>query len=143
MPSNGNLLLYGSDIREAHGNDIHLRCILIMRGLRSIAEMDPRIMSLTLVIFLFSKRLTNVINFQEPLLANRQQILRAQNLYTEQLWIFLEQHYGFTRAVRTFTTIMSKCLLIDALFRDIQQDISEKMDPQQVPPIMRTLVSLS
>ncbi|CAF3491941.1 unnamed protein product [Rotaria sordida] len=136
-------VLYGSDIREAHGNDIYLRCTLIMRSLHSIVEIDRRIIQLILVILLFSKGLSNLINFQEPSLNNYQQVFHAQNIYVEQLWIFLEQHYGSTENVRTFTTLISKCLLIQGLFRDIQQDINEKIDICQVPSIMRTLMHLS
>ncbi|CAF2093465.1 unnamed protein product [Rotaria magnacalcarata] len=142
IPSN-DALLYGDDIRDAHGNNIHIRCILIMRSLSSIVQMDPRIMQLTLVIFLFAIRLSNMINIREPPLTNRQQVFEAQNIYVEQLWIFLEKHFGLTRTIRTFTTLISKCLLIDTLFRDIQQDIHENVDRHYVPPIMRTLIDMS
>ncbi|CAF0737321.1 unnamed protein product [Rotaria sp. Silwood1] len=142
IPSN-DTPLYGSDIREAHGHDIYVRCTLIMRSLHSIVEMDRRIMQLTLVILLFSKGLSHFINCQEPSLNNYQQVLHAQNIYVEQLWIFLEQHYGSIQTIRTFTTLINKCMLIQALFRDIHQDINEKIDICQVPPIMRTLMHLS
>ncbi|CAF2336706.1 unnamed protein product [Rotaria sp. Silwood2] len=142
IPSN-DTLLYGSDIREAHGHDIHIRCTLIMRSLHSIVQLDRRIMQLTFVILLFSEGLSNLINCQEPCLNNYRQVFHAQNTYVEQLWIFLEQHYGLTQTIRIFTTLISKCLLIQALFRDIQQDINEKIDICQVPPIMRTLMHLS
>ncbi|CAF5196398.1 unnamed protein product [Rotaria magnacalcarata] len=114
-----------------------------MRSLSSIVQMDPRIMQLTLVIFLFAIRLSNMINIREPPLTNRQQVFEAQNIYVEQLWIFLEKHFGVTRTIRTFTTLISKCLLIDTLFRDIQQDIHENVDRHYVPPIMRTLIDMS
>jgi hypothetical protein len=136
-------LLYGADIREAHGNDIHLRCTLIMRSLQSIVQMDRRIMQLTLVIMLFSKGLSSMMNFTEPLLNNHRQVFQAQNFYVELLWAFMEKTYGSTRTALTFSTLISKCLLIQELLRDIQQDIHEKLDPCQVSPIIRTLMHLS
>jgi len=51
----------------------------------------------------------------------------------------MDQHEQFLH----FSTLISKCLLIQELLRDIQQDIHEKVDPCQVPPIMRTLMQLS
>jgi len=142
IPTN-DTLLYGADIREAHGDDIHLRCTLIMRSLQSIVQIDRHIMQLALVIMLFSKGLSSIINTTEPLLNNYQQVFQAQNFYVEQLWIFIEKYYGPTRTVFIFSTLISNCLLIQTLLRDIQQDIHEKLDPCQVPPIMRTLMHLS
>jgi len=135
--------LYGADIREAHGNDIYLRCTLIMRSLHSIVQIDQRIVQLALIIILFSKGLSGLINFSEPLLSNYQQVFQAQNFYIEQLWSFVEKSHGSARTVLTFSTLIHKCLLIQTLLRDIQQDIHEKIDPYQVPPIIRTLMRLA
>ncbi len=142
IPTN-DTILYGADIREAHGYDIHLRCTLIMRSLQSIVHMDRRIMQLALVIMLFSKGLSSMINTTEPLLHNYRQVYQVQNFYVEQLWLFMEKYYGLKRTILMFSTLTSNCLLIQVLLRDIQQDIHEKLDPCQVPPIMRTLMHLS
>jgi hypothetical protein len=82
-------------------------------------------------------------NTVEPLLNNPQQVFRAQNFYLEHLWLFMEKYYGTKRAIFTFSTFVSQCLHIQLLLRDIQQDIHEKLDPCQVPPIIRTLMHLS
>jgi len=103
--SPNDTVLYGTDICEAHGNDIHLRCTLIMRSLQSIVQMDRRIMQLALVIMLFSKGLSSMTNNIEPLLNNSQQIFQAQNFYIEQLWVFMDKSYGSTRTVLTFFNI--------------------------------------
>lgn len=114
-----------------------------MRSLHSIIKIDRRIIQMTLVIMLFSKGLSSIINFREPLLDNPKQVFRAQNFYAEQLWLFIEEHYGTAQAVLIFSAVISKCLLIQMLLRDIQQDIHEKIDPCQVPPIIRTIMHLS
>jgi hypothetical protein len=114
-----------------------------MRSLQSIAQMDKRIMQLALVIMLFSKGLSSMMNTTEPLLNNYKQVFQVQNFYVEQLWLFMEKYYGPTRTILTFSTLVSQCLLIQVLLRDIQQDIHEKLDPCQVPPIIRTLMHLS
>jgi hypothetical protein len=114
-----------------------------MRALQSIVQIDKRIMQLALVIMLFSKGLSSMINYNEPLLNNYQQVFRAQNFYIEQLWSFTEKYYGSVRTAVIFSTLVSKCLLIQGLLRDIQQDIHEKIDPYQVPPIIRSLMLLS
>ena len=136
-------LLYGADIREAHGNDIYLRCTTIMRSLHSIVQIDRRIMQLTLIIMLFSKGLSTLMNSSEPSLNNHQQVLNAQNFYVEILWIFMEKMYGSTRTALIFSTLINKCLLVQVLLRDIQQDIHEKIDPCQVSPIIRSVMHLS
>jgi len=114
-----------------------------MRSLHSIVQIDQRIVQLALIIILFSKGLSGLINFSEPLLSNYQQVFQAQNFYIEQLWSFVEKSYGSARTVLTFSTLIHKCLLIQTLLRDIQQDIHEKIDPYQVPPIIRTLMRLA
>jgi hypothetical protein len=101
-------------------------------------------MQLTLVVMLFSKGLSSMMNSSESLLNNQQQVFRAQNFYIEILWLFMEKSYGSTRTVLTFSTLISKCLLIQELLRDIQLDIHEKLDPSyQVSPIIRSLMHLS
>jgi hypothetical protein len=142
IPPN-DALLYGADIREAHGNDIHLRCTLIMRSLQSIVQMDRRLMQLILVIMLFSKGLSTMTNTVEPLLNNPRKVFQIQNFYLEHLWLFMEKYYGTARAVYILSTLISQCLHIQLLLRDIQQDIHGKLDPCQVPPIIRTLMHLS
>jgi len=100
-------------------------------------------MQLALVIMLFSKGLSSMINTTETLSNNYQQVFQSQNFYVEQLWFFIDKYYGSTRTVFVFSTLISKCLLIQTLLGDIQQDIHEKLDPYQVSPIMRTLMHLS
>ncbi|UJR33605.1 hypothetical protein I4U23_021042 [Adineta vaga] len=136
-------LLYGTDIREAHGDNIYFRCRSIMRSLHSIVQIDQRIMQLTLIIVLFSKGLSDLVNFNEPPLNNCQQVLHAQNFYVEQLWLFMEKNYGPMRAVLLFSTLINKCLHTQELLWNIQHDIYEKVDPCQVPPIIRTLMHVS
>ena len=114
-----------------------------MRSLQSVVEMDPRLMQLVLIIMLFSKGISTMTDTIEPLLNNSSEVFQVQNFYVEHLWIFMEKYYGTARAVSTLTTLISQCLHIQVLLRDIQQDIHEKLDPCQVPPIIRTLMHLS
>ena len=141
--STNDMLLYGADIREAHGDNIHWRCTSILRSLHSIVQMDKRILHLALVIFLFAKGLPSVAYPKDPLLNNAPQVFQAQNFYVEHLWLFMEKCYGSERSILTFSTLISKCLLIQGLLRDIQHDIHEKLEPYQVPPIIRTLMNFS
>ncbi len=71
---------------------------------------------------------------------NHQQIFQPQNKYVEQLWLFIEKTYGRVRAVYVFSTLIGKCLFIQELIRDIQHNVYEKLDPCQVPPILRSLI---
>jgi hypothetical protein len=114
-----------------------------MRSLQSIVQMDRRLMQLILVIMLFSKGLSTMTNTVEPLLNNPRKVFQIQNFYLEHLWLFMEKYYGTARAVYMLSTLISQCLHIQLLLRDIQQDIHEKLDPYQVPPIIRTLMHLS
>jgi hypothetical protein len=135
--------LHGADIRELHGNDIYLRCTLIMRSLHSIVQMDQRIMQLALIIILFSKGLSGLVNCSEPSPNGCQQVFQAQNFYAEQLWLFMEKSYGPLRAAVIFSTLIGKCLLIQELLCDIHEDIHEKIDLRQVSPIIHSLMHLS
>lgn len=139
----GDQRVFGSDIREAYGDDIHIRCTLIIRALHNIAQMDRRIIQLALVIFLLSKGLSNLVNMSEQSLINVEHVTNIQNKYVEQLWVLLEKTYGSSRAVLIFSTLIEKCLLIQNLLRDIQQDVHEKLEPDEVSPIMRSVMQLS
>lgn len=114
-----------------------------MRSLQSIVQMDRRIMQVALVIMLFSKGLSSINNTIDPLLNDPQQVFQVQNLYVEQLYIFMEKNYGSTKTILTFSTLISQCLVIQTLLCDIQQHIHEQLDPCQMPPIIWTLMHLS
>lgn len=132
--------MYGADIREAYGIDTYIRCTKLIRSLYSIVQIDKRIMQIALIIFLFSKGLSVMRRPNEPPINNYQQIFQMQNKYTEQLWLFIERNYGTVKAIQIFSSLTTKCLLIQEFIRDIENDIYEKLDPCQVPPILRSLI---
>lgn len=142
IPSN-DTLLYGSEIRQAHGEDIHARCVSIMRSLNSVVQLDKRIMQLALIIMLFTQGLSTSIHFKDINLVDSDQILRAQNFYVEHLWVFMEKYYGTVKTIQTFLSLSSRFLLIQTLLVDIEEDLHENLEPDQVPPIMRTVMNFT
>ena len=114
-----------------------------MRSLHSIVQLDKRIIKLALIIMLFAKGLSNTVHIKDDSLKNYKQVFNAQNFYVEHLWLFMENSFGVMGSVRAFTALISKCLLIQGILRDIEQDIHGKIDPCEVPPIMRTLFDFS
>lgn len=111
-----------------------------MRSLQSIVQIDKRIMQIALVIFLFFKGLSTRIDSNETFISNHKRIFQIQNKYVEQLWIFIEKTYGLTQAVSIFSTLNGKYLFLQELIRDIHHDVFEKLDPCQVPSILRSLI---
>jgi hypothetical protein len=111
-----------------------------MRDLHSIVDIDKRIIQVALVIFLFGKGLSPTVNSNEPSINNHQQVFKIQNKYVEQLWLFIEKTYGRFRAINVFSTLIGKCLFMQELIRDIQHDVFEKLNPYQVPSILRSLM---
>jgi hypothetical protein len=132
--------VYGVDIREAYGIDSYMRVTKLMRTLHSIVQIDKRIMQVALVIFLFFKGLSTTVDSNESSRNNHQEIFQTQNKYVEQLWLFIEKNYGRVRAVYIFSTLIGKCLFMQELIRDIQHNVYEKLDPCQVPSILRSLI---
>ena len=91
IPTN-DTLLYGADIREAHGNDIHSRFTFVMRSLQSIVQKDRRIMQLTLVIMLFSKGLSVLTHGNDSSLVNPQKVYQVQNHYIEHIMVIYREN---------------------------------------------------
>lgn len=112
-----------------------------MRSLQSIVRLDRRLVQLTLVIMLFSRGLSMSKNLSDSSLIESEKIGDLQNYYLEHLWLYMEKLYGSTRAILTFSTLISQCLHIQLLLRDVHQDIHEKLNPSEVPPILRTLMN--
>ena len=94
-------------------------------------------------IILFSRGLSSIINIHEPLLSNYQQVFQVQNSYTEQLWLFLQKSYGWTQTIRTFSTLISTCLLIQTLLCDIHGDKNKSLDRSQEPSGTEVLMQTS
>lgn len=103
-------------------------------------QIDQRIMQVALVIFLFSKNSYKSIHSNDLSLTNPQEIFHIQNKYVERLWSFIETIYGHRRSVSIFSILISKFLLIQDLMQAIEQEIYGKLDIDQVPPILRSLM---
>ncbi|CAF0954906.1 unnamed protein product [Rotaria sordida] len=132
--------LYGVHICEAYGIDHYVRCTKIIRALHSIVQIDKRIMQVALVIFLFSKGLSITTNSNEPSINNYKQIFHIQNKYAKHLWLFIEKTYGYIRAVHIFSTLISKCLLIQELICDTQHEVYEELDRYQVSSYLQSII---
>ena len=132
--------VYGADIRAAYGNDIYTRLTKFMSGLHAIVQIDKRIMQMALVIFLFSKGFSATINSNELIINNHKHIFQVQNKYTEHLWLFIEKTCGQGQAVSIFSKLIGKYLHIQEIIRDINHEVYDKLDPCQVPPILRILM---
>ncbi|UJR13644.1 hypothetical protein I4U23_000656 [Adineta vaga] len=132
--------IHGTDIREVYGTDNYTRVTKIVRALNSIGQLDKRFIQVALVIFLFSTSLLTINNSSESLTTNHQQIFYIQNTYTEQLWLLVERIYGYVRAVHVFSTLISKCLHIQVLLRDIQHDVNGECDSFQESAILQSIM---
>jgi hypothetical protein len=132
--------IHGADIREAYGVNSYVRLTKVMRALNSIIQIDRRIVQVALVIFLFSNGLSITFNSNQSTIHNPAQVFQTQNKYVEQLWMFIEKFYGRIRAISVFSTLISKCLMMQEINYDIIHNVFEKLDPRQVPSILRSLI---
>ncbi|CAF1535485.1 unnamed protein product, partial [Didymodactylos carnosus] len=132
----------GRDILLSHGLETYSKITKLMTTLRSIVELDQIIVQLALVIMLFCKGFS-ASQTVEPILTDPLKVFRAQNLYIERLWRFLDDRFGDKTATTIFTKLITQCLVIQIISRDTRSDIVEKVNPYDVSPIMRSIMQLS
>ena len=133
--------VYGSDVCEAYGSYYYCRLRRVLCALHSIVQIDKRIMQVALVVFIFSKNSTKLTQANESLDNTiPQRLHRTQNKFVENLWKFIEKLYGYTKCISIFTTLISKFLLIQEIMSDIEQEVFCKLDKNQLPLILRSIM---
>ncbi|CAF1078475.1 unnamed protein product [Adineta steineri] len=126
-------------------NGIRDNFVDVVHLLVDLTGQDPIILSLIMLVFIFSQGLS--MNIEESLLKDPLAVYRAQNHYTQLLWNYFVNQLGEIEACKRFTrlmTIMIRVQLSSKAFREFfrtQYMISNIVD--KMAPLMQTVLNIS
>ena len=110
-----------------------------------IIEQDEILLSLLLVIILFSKGLS--MNKNEPLLNDSLAVYRAQSYYTKLLWNYMIKKQGETKTCKLFTRLLTAIFRAQSAAVRFRQFLSSQVTTldtvDDIAPLMRTILHIS
>jgi len=132
------MLCFGSDdIRKAF-------CYLVV-SLVEATEKDPTILSLLLIILLFSQGLS--MSGDEPPLKDSLTVNRAQSYYTQILWNYMVNKQGETKTWKQFTQLLRQIFRLQSeskRYREFFRDqITTLNTMDKIAPLMQTVLRIS
>lgn len=110
-----------------------------------IIEEDQVLLSLILVVILFSKGLS--MNENEPLLKDSLAVYRAQAYYTKLLWNYMIKKQGETKTCKNFTRLLTAIFRAQSAAVRFRQFLSSHVTAldavDDIAPLMRTILHIS
>ena len=131
-------LCYGSTgVREIFRNLIY--------SLSIVTERDSTLVSLLLLILLFSKGLS--MNENENYLNNSKNVFQIQSYYVHLLWNYLLSKHGYIQTIRQFDQLIQqihKLQFYTQFFREFFQRENQTTDlVQKLAPLMQTVLNIN
>lgn len=126
-------------------NGIRESFISLIHFLIEITQQDPILLSLIIIILLFSPGLST--NEDQPTLKDPLAIIRAQSYYTRILWNYLVHQFGEIQACKQFTQLLRGIFRIQSgsqQFREylrIQLSTTDSLD--RIAPLMQSILHIS
>jgi hypothetical protein len=108
-------------------------------------EQDPVLLSLLLIIFLFSPPLS--MSEDEPLLQDSLSVYRAQSFYAKILWNYMVNKQGEIKACKQFTQLLTVIFQIQFMSMTFQKFIRDQITTSntvdKITSLMQTVLHIS
>jgi hypothetical protein len=125
--------------------DLHDRFSNLVFSLVEVTEQDPTILSLLLIILLFSQGLS--INGDEPPLKDPLAVSRAQLHYTELLWQCLVNKWDEIEASRRFTQLFFIIIRMQSVAKRSREffrvQILKRVTVDRISPLIQSVLHIS
>jgi len=131
-----------SILRSVHGDEVHTQITKIFEPLVRIAKLDQKIIHLLLIVLILTKGLSTGGGAPEPILNDNMAVYRAQNLYTELLWKYLETIYGSDQAFHIFYNLITRFLTWQLFEKKLRDNVEETFSSSvevELSPLMKAL----
>jgi hypothetical protein len=126
-------------------NDVRESFINSSISLAELTEQDPILLSLLLIILLFSQGLS--MSEDEPSLKDPLAVYRAQSYYTRILWNYMINKQGETKTFKRFTRLFTEFFrmqLTNKKFREfLRVQLTKSVDVDRIAPLMQSVLNIS
>ena len=130
---------------HVHGQELYLKVKKVFESFVRIAQYDPRIVQLALIVLILTKGFSTNSTSDEPLLNDGIAVYRAQNYYSELLWKYLEAVHGRQKAIQIFNDLVTHFISWQMLQGELRASVHSKLTPTEINdllPIMKSLLHI-
>ncbi|CAF2789421.1 unnamed protein product [Rotaria sp. Silwood2] len=126
-------------------NEIRRTFINVVLSLVNITEQDPSLLSLLLLILIFSQGLS--MNENEPTLKDSLAVNRAQNYYTKLLWKYSINKWGEIQTYKNITQLLTVIFRLQSATKKMREFFSSQYitsnTVDKIAPLMQTVLHIS
>lgn len=134
---------------NSYGEQLFSQLKQSLRSLKLIADCDPIILQLLMIIFVFVKGASteHMIPNEELILTNIKQVCEAESIYTSLLFRYLMQkHANYSQAIRQYSQLIHKIIQMQILVEIHQKFLQEHLintKDDELNPVMKSILRLS
>jgi len=129
-------------LERVHGQSILPDLQRIFRPIVEIARADMKIFPMVFIVFILLKGLSAGEGVPEPILEDGISVYRAQNIFTELLWKYLETNHGSHAATRIMSTIVTKFMSWQVYYLKMRSNVNQLVsvtDENRLLPLMKSI----
>jgi len=129
-------------LETVHGQSILADLSRIFRPLISITKRDMKLFPIVFIVFILFKGISTGEGLPEPILEDEMSVYRAQNIFTELLWKYLQTTYGFNAAARIMLSIVTRCISWQVYYLKMRCNIDRLIsvtNETKVLPLMKSI----
>lgn len=114
--------------------------MLLAIDVRRLLSCDLLVMKLLILIMIFSKG----ADAHEPSLVESTNVFRAQNVFVDLLWQYLNVRFGRDRTASLVSRLIFACMKAHSIARESKASIARKhVQIDDVAPLMQSVLQIS
>lgn len=131
--------------RVLHGYKTCMRSGKIFFSFLNMAKFDPKILEMAMVILILTAGFSIINHGSDYLLNDEISVHRAQNVYIDLLWKYIEVNYGCNKAITVLSQLMSDIVSWQTVYEDMRNDVLRILSPDDIDelaPIFKSFLCI-
>ena len=139
-PQTDNDFYYHAHALRLFSDEIQWQAMTFVEDIQQLSSMDHTVIKLLILVLIFSTG----SDLSESTGLQTEQIFRAQNVYTQLLWNYLDARFGAPQTASIFSRLIFSCMKAHVLGRKTKETVSRQIhDSQQLAPLMQSVLLIS
>ena len=131
--------------QKVNGAEITMELEKIFEPYLQLARCDQKIVQLALIVLILTKGFSTDSDTPDTILKDGLAVYRAQSVYSELLWKYMEVVHGLPTATHIFHQMISRFIAWQTVSLKIRRNVRETLlaaDTDGIPPLMKSLLNL-
>ncbi|CAF1027150.1 unnamed protein product, partial [Didymodactylos carnosus] len=120
--------------------EFYQRTITVMKDVIQIVEYDRIIVKILIILVICSKGFCAYESMREPILNDPLSAYKTQNIFTDLLWRYCLNQYGYIKTINLFTKLSRRVLNFQILAIDMRHFVNDASIDQKLVPLMKSVM---